>query len=109
MGVTLPWLERFVVSFTDNVVAEAAMRAASPRAEPLAVLTARRSLWLYSHGVVEEVRRVTSSANLWADIGSRPEYGGADEVERQAVALGLRVLRVPVPSGWSALEATGVA
>ena len=38
--------------------------------------------------------------NVWADIGSRAELGGWDEMARLAAAAGLRVRRVGVPEGW---------
>ena len=51
--------------------------------------------------IVEEPRRITSAANVWADVGSRPEKGGAVEVERQAREMGFSVRHVAVPPrGW---------
>ena len=60
----------------------------------------RRTEWMAAAGVAETARRVTSAANLWADIGSRPEKGGLAEVARQAALLGLRFREVAVPTGW---------
>ena len=48
-------------------------------------------------GMAEAVRRVTSQANLWADLGSRGELM---EVVRQAEALDLVVREVEVPVAW---------
>ena len=100
-----PHLERYVVSFTDNTVAQSALRSLTPRSVAAQRLTVQRAEWLLRHGVVEEARRVTTSANLWADVGSRPELGGPSEVARQARCLGLRVQWVPVPSEWRAAVA----
>ena len=95
-----PWSSRFVTSFSDNTVAEAAMSSLAPRAHVAQLVTARRVQWLFERGVVERAARVTTKANLWADIGSRPELGGGGELARQALALGRRVLRVDVPECW---------
>ena len=95
-----PWLPCFVTSWTDNTVAESAMRRLAPRAAAAQLVTARRSRWLFDAGVVEAAARVTTSANLWADIASRPELGGGGEVARQAGLLGLRVREVEVPAAW---------
>jgi len=91
---------RRVVSFTDNTVAEAAMRSTAPASAAAQRLAARRSEWLYERGAVEAARRVTTEANLWADIGSRPELGGLAEVARQARRLGLRAERIEEPPDW---------
>ena len=60
----------------------------------------RRTQWMHERAIVEEPRRITSQANLWADIGSRPEKGGLMEVKRQAEMLGLSLRQVEVPAGW---------
>ena len=50
--------------------------------------------------IVEEPRRITSAANVWADVGSRPELGGMEELERLVAAAGLEFERVGVPAAW---------
>jgi hypothetical protein len=92
-----PHLPPRVVSFTDNVVAEAAMRAGAPRTPAMQQIVARRAAWLVANGIVEGVGRITSSNNLWADWGSRGRVG---EVEAAARAAGLSVRRVCVPDEW---------
>ena len=86
-----------LVSFTDNVVAEAAMRAATPRSAAAQHLMTRRAQWALQQGIVEAVARVTSGNNVWADLGSR---GDVELVCQQAAGLGLRPRRVAVPSTW---------
>ena len=93
-------LGRRVLSYTDNTVAQATMRSLSSRSDRMAAITARRTHYLFDRGTVEAVRRVTSEANLWADIGSRPEKGGWKEVERQAAAMGLGFARVELSEAW---------
>ena len=61
------------------------------------LLVQRRTEWLYAHGIVEGVARITSRNNLWADMGSR---GRIAEVEAQAAQLGLRPRRVAIPPEW---------
>ena len=90
-------LPAHVVSFTDNTVCEGAMRTLAPRGGVAQLITARRTAWLHATGRMEYSRRITTHANLWADIGSRPEYGGVSEVARQAAMLGLRSRVLPVP------------
>ena len=92
-----PWLCRDVLSFTDNTVAQSAMSSLSPRSHVAQLITARRTEWLFGAARLEEPRRITSAANVWADVGSRPELGGVAEVARQAAAAGYRVRRVGVP------------
>ena len=99
-----PWLPRDVLSFSDNTVAVAAMSRGSPRSPVMQAVARRRTMWLCEAGVVELPRRVTTVANLWADIGSRPELGGWAEVARQAAALGCEVERVHIPAGWRDTE-----
>ena len=92
-----PWLPRCVVSFTDNTVAQAAMRAAAVRAESMQRIVEARTRWLMQHGVAEAARRITTTANLWADWGSR---GQLDRVLAQAERMGLRWRRCSVPAAW---------
>ena len=94
----------FVYSFTDNVVAMAAMRTAAPRTEMMQALCGARSAWLLHHGVAEAVERITSKANLWADLGSR---GRLASMLEQARSLGLRPRRVDVPAEWRDMLAAG--
>ena len=53
------------------------------------------------NGVAEAVYRVTSAQNLWADLASR---GRAEEMERQARALGLACKQVPVVAQLRSIE-----
>ena len=87
----------YVYSFTDNTVAEAAMRKLTPSTPVMAELTARRCEWLLGAGVVESAERVTSKSNLWADLGSR---GRTAEVKQQAYELGLAFSLVTPPPAW---------
>ena len=87
----------YVYSFTDNTVAEAAMRTLTPSTPVMAELTARRCEWLMARGVAESAERVSNKSNLWADLGSR---GRTEEVERQARQLGLAFELVSQPAGW---------
>jgi hypothetical protein len=87
----------YVYSFTDNTVAEAAMRTLTPSTPVMAELTARRCEWLMERGVLESAERVSSKSNLWADLGSR---GRTAEVEIQARQLGLAFELVPPPAEW---------
>ena len=93
---------RQVMSFTDNTVAQAAMRTQTPSAAAMAHLVERRSEWLLENGCLESVHRITSKANLWADMGSRGETGG---VLLQALALGYKPRRVYVEEKWLRLAA----
>ena len=64
-----PWLQRAVVSWTDNTVAIAVMRSMAPRLEVMQEITARRTEYLFEGENLEESRRITpSKANLWADL-----------------------------------------
>jgi hypothetical protein len=92
----------FVYSFTDNTVAMAAMRNLTPTTACMQALTAERSAWLLERGVVEACERITSKANLWADMGSRARVG---ELMAQAGRLGLSVRRVETPPEWRAAVA----
>lgn len=49
---------------------------------------------------METAVRVTSKRNVWADVASRPELGGAGRVCEMAAAAGLPVDVVPVPAEW---------
>ena len=88
---------RFVYSFTDNVVAEAAMRRLTPRSARMQLLVERRCAWMRERGVFESPERITTSRNLWADLGSRQ---AAEEVATQAAALGLQTRVVQPPAAW---------
>lgn len=50
--------------------------------------------------MVEVARQISTAANVWADIGSRPELGGVAEVARQAESMGLRFQLVDTPADW---------
>ena len=95
-----PWLPRDVYSFTDNTVAQAAMSRLSARSPAAQAMLQRRTEWMVRAGHVEAARRISTAANRWADIGSRPELGGLAEVERQARAAGLQFVEVAVPPAW---------
>jgi hypothetical protein len=60
-------------------------------------LTTRRTQFLFEREVVEQARRITSKANLWADLGSRRQLAAA---LRQAEQMGLHTRRVGVPCAW---------
>jgi hypothetical protein len=92
-----PFLQLAVVSYTDNTVAQAAMRSMAPGSAAMQELTARRTQFLFEREVVEQSRRITSKANCWADLGSRRQLAAALQ---QAERLGLRTRRVEVPSAW---------
>jgi hypothetical protein len=88
---------RYVYSFTDNTNAMSAMRRLKPRSLRAERMVAARLLWMEQRGILEAAERVTTGANLWADLGSRLR---ATEVVRQAQALGLRVRVVEAPPEW---------
>jgi hypothetical protein len=90
-----------VLSFTDNTVALAAMRSMSSRSRRMQQLIARRTEWLYEHGIAESAAWITSAANLWADWGSR---GRLCDVLAAADAAGLATRRVGLPAGWRSTE-----
>ena len=94
-----------VMSFTDNTVAQAAMRTLTPTAEAMAHIVQRRSEWLLQWNILESVHRITSKANLWADMGSRGDTGG---VLLQALALGLKPRRSEVEEAWQQLATDAV-
>ena len=91
----------FVYQFTDNTVAEAAMRRLAPRTPRMQAMVAARSAWMRQRGVFESAERISTHANLWADLGSRQAVG---EVVRQAALLGLSTRHVPAPPEWRATE-----
>ena len=80
-----------VLNFTDNTVAMSAMRSCTAQSARMQELCVARVDWMLTHGVNEAALRVSTHHNLWADMGSRNR---AEEMERQAEALGLRVQRV---------------
>jgi hypothetical protein len=89
-----------VVSYTDNTVAQAAMGKQTARSPAMQAMLARRTAWLHERGGAEVSRRITSKANVWADVGSRPELGGLAEVQRQAEAMGFSFEQLAVPAAW---------
>ena len=97
-----PWLPLDVYTYTDNTVAQAAMRMRrlTAHAAPMQAIVRRRTAWLHAAGRLEAPRRITSKANVWADVGSRPELGGPAAVARMAEAAGLGFVRVAVPADW---------
>ena len=95
-----PFLPQWVLSYTDNTVAEAAMRAQRARSPAMQAMVARRTAWMHERGVIESPRRIASKANVWADVGSRPELGGCEAVREMVEGLGLHYVRLPVPDGW---------
>jgi hypothetical protein len=92
-----PYLQSAVTSYTDNTVAQAAMRSMAPGSAAMQELSMQRTQFLFEHEVVEQARRITSKANLWADLGSRHRLADA---LRQAEQLGLQPRRVHVPCAW---------
>ena len=90
---------RDVYSFTDNTNAMSAMRRLKPRSLRAERMVAARLQWMEERSILEAAERVTTGANLWADLGSRKR---ANEVVRQAQALGLRVRVVEAPPEWRA-------
>ena len=95
-----------VHNFTDNTVAMSAMRSATAKSARMQELLATRIEWMLEHGVNEAALRVSTRANLWADLGSR---GQAAEMERQAELLGLRVVQLaPCPQLQSADHLLGL-
>ena len=90
-----------VHSFTDNAVALGAMRNLNGGTPRMGELVAARVAWLAERGVCEAAERVSSKANLWADLGSR---GAFEEVVQQAAALGMVTRWVsPVPA-WATAD-----
>lgn len=95
-----PWTGDIFCSFTDNTVAQVAMRSLRSRSPAMQAILRRRVRWMHEEGILEESRRVTSKANVWADVGSRPELGGMAELERLVAEAGLEFERVGVPAAW---------
>eukprot|EP00966_Prymnesium_polylepis_P114954 2656669-Prymnesium_polylepis.1 len=73
------------------------MRDATSASVELQNLLQRRSQWLTERGVLEVSERITSKANLWADLGSR---GGIAVVIQQAEKLGLTARQLAAPTKW---------
>ena len=92
-----------VYSYTDNTVALAAMRSLSPKAAPMQQLTAARIQWMRAHGVREVAERVSTTANLWADLLSR--QGGVDLFEQQVAALDMQLVWCKPPADWASARA----
>ena len=92
-----------VYNFTDNVVAQYAMRGSSSVSNEMTILVEERNEWLVAHGVLESPERITSKANLWSDLGSR---GRIDEMLRQAVAMKLHAVQLQPPPRWRRLIST---
>ena len=83
-----PLLEaELIFEFTDSTVALAAMLTLTPTSEVMQQLIQERLVLAEYHGWRLTARRISSKNNLWADLASR---GHADEVVRQAAAMGLR-------------------
>ena len=89
-----------VYSFTDNTVAMANMRNCVASSVAAQRLVSNRLQWMQQRGVSESAERITSKANLWADLLSR---GQTDVVLRQASELGLDYERVEFYEGWRRL------
>ena len=90
-----------VTSFTDNMVALAAMRSCAPSTPRLQALVAARLEWMSEESVLEAAERVGSKSNLWADLLSR---GRLHDVRQQATALGLRLRVVTAADEWQSLD-----
>ena len=93
-------LPSHVLSYTDNTVALAAMRSMSAVPFGMQRLLARRAVWMRGWGGVEASRRITSAANVWADVGSRPEKGGWRAVQAMAAAAGCGFVLLGAPPSW---------
>ena len=63
-------------------------------------MLARRGVWLHERGLLEVPRRISSAANVWADVGSRPELGGVGAVRDMAREMGLAFRELRVPDEW---------
>ena len=86
-----PWLgATCIYEFTDSMVALSAMRSLTPTTEIMQRLVSERLVMAEANGWRLVGERISTSNNLWADLGSR---GNVLEVERQAVRLGLRPVR----------------
>ena len=84
-----------LLEFSDNTGAEWSMRRETPSTIGMQTVAQRRSAFLREHGLFSRVARVASSDNKWADWLSRQ---GIDRVYSEAAMLGLRVVRLHVPS-----------
>ena len=62
---------RGVVDQQHGLVAMATMRSMAPRSEVMQAITAQRTEYLFHEEILEESRRITSKANLWADFWAR--------------------------------------
>ena len=82
------------LEFTDNEPCEGATDKASSSNEMFQRLIAERTTFIMERGIYAHSERITSKANLWADMLSR---GLVDEVCAAARAAGLNPVRVPVP------------
>ena len=87
-------------NFTDNVVAQQAMKGTLPKCEAMQLLCSARTEWLTSNSVLEAAHRITTKANLWADLGSRRAAG---EMVAQAQSLGLDAHQLHTPAEWQSL------
>ena len=90
-----------VYNYTDNMVALATMRRATPYAARLQELSRRRIELLLGLELREAPERIGTKSNLWADLGSR---GRSGEVARQAAAIGLSMRWAPVAPEWASIE-----
>ena len=89
-----------IYSFTDNTTAMANMRNCTASSVAAQRLVSYRLQWMQQHGVSESAERITSKANLWADLLSR---GQTDVVLRQASDAGLECEEVEFYEGWRRL------
>jgi hypothetical protein len=83
-----------LLEFSDNSGTEWSMRRETPSARLMQIVAARRSQFLRQRGLFSRVCRVASADNSWADCLSRQKR---ERVLREAAALGLRVVALPVP------------
>jgi hypothetical protein len=83
-----------LLEFSDNSGTEWSMRRETPSARLMQLVAARRSSFLRQRGLYSRVCRVTSGDNKWADWLSRQKL---HLVLRDAAALGLTVVHLPVP------------
>lgn len=83
-----------ILEFTDNRGAEFSAEREAPHAELMQRVAAQRSAWLAASGVFVRSARVSSDENVWADALSRQQLS---VVLDEAVALGLRLVEVPLP------------
>lgn len=76
------------------------MRHGRARSLPMQAMLARRGAWLHERGLLEVPRRISSAANVWADVGSRPELGGVAAVRAMAAEMELGFREWVVPAEW---------